>query len=264
MNASLILPSEQRPPWDQLAPMPVSRASHRRPTIVGHRGASGLAPENTLAAFQVAADLNIDGVEFDVQRSRDGHLVVFHDDEVNRITGSQGAVYDLTLAELKGLDAGAKFDPRFRGERIPTLQETFEFLRQTNLLLFVELKDPWRFPGVEEAVAGLIRRYDLVDRVQVRSFYHGCLHTLFRFAPEIPLSELWFDRLPDDDEVTFKVIDALHRLFTPENIAHIHDRGQQVTAWTVDDLDEAHRLMAAGIDSLTTNHPDRLLALYES
>jgi glycerophosphoryl diester phosphodiesterase len=264
MSTSLILPPEQRPPWDQLAPMPVSRVSDRRPTIVGHRGASGLAPENTLAAFRAAADLNIDGVEFDVQRSQDGHLVVFHDDEVSRITGGQGAVYDLTLAELKALDAGAKFDPRFRGERIPTLQETFAFLRQTNLLLFVELKDPWRFPGMEEAVAGLIHRYDLVDRVQVRSFYHGCLHTLFRFAPEISLSELWFDRLPDDDEVTFKAIDALHWLLTPENIAHIHDRGQQVTAWTVDDLDDARRLMAAGIDSLTTNHPDRLLALFES
>jgi glycerophosphoryl diester phosphodiesterase len=264
MSTSFILPPEQRPAWDKLAPMPVSRVSNRKPTIVGHRGASGMAPENTLAAFQAAVDLNIDGVEFDVQRSRDGHLIVFHDDDVDRTTDGHGAVYDLTLAELKALDAGSAFDARFRGERIPTLEETFELLRPTDLLLFVELKDPWRFPGMEEAVAELIRRYDLVERVQVRSFHHACLHTFFRIAPEIPLSELWFERLPGDDEVTFKVIDALHRLYTPENIAHIHQRGQLVTAWTVDDLDEARRLMDAGIDSLTSNHPNRLMTLFDT
>ena len=89
-----ILPPDQRPPWDQLAPMPTSLTSDRHPTIVGHRGASGLAPENTLAAFQVAADLKIDGVEFDVQRTTDGHLIVFHDDELDRVTDGQGLVYE--------------------------------------------------------------------------------------------------------------------------------------------------------------------------
>jgi glycerophosphoryl diester phosphodiesterase len=259
-----ILPPDQRPPWDQLAPMPESRASDRHPTIVGHRGASGLAPENTLAAFQVAADLHIDGVEFDVQRTTDGHLIVFHDDDLERVTDGQGPVYERTLAELKALDAGFKFDTRFRGERIPTLEEAFDALRTTDLLLFIELKDPWRFPGMEQAVADLIRRYDLVERAQVRSFYHASLHTFFRVAPEIPLSALWYKRLPEDDEVTFKVIDVLYTLVPPGNIAHIHDRGQLVTAWTVDDLDDARRLMAAGIDGLCTNYPDRLLALFES
>ncbi len=165
-------------------------------------------------------------------------------------------MYERTLAEIKTLDAGAlSLIARFRGERIPTLEETFDLLRTTDLLLFVELKDPWRFPGMEQSVADLIRRYDLVERVQVRSFYHASLHTFFRVAPEIPLSELWFERLPGDDEVTFKVIDALYTLYTPDNIAHIHDRGQLVTAWTVDDLDDARRLMAAGIDGLSTNYP---------
>jgi glycerophosphoryl diester phosphodiesterase len=264
MSVSLILPPEQRPPWDKLAPMPISRASSRRPTIVGHRGASGLAPENTLAAFQAAVDLKIDGVEFDVQRSTDGHLFVFHDEELDRTTDGQGMVFDRTLAELKTLDAGATFDVRFRGERIPTLEETFDLLRPTNLLLFVELKDPWRFPGMEQTVADLIRQYDLVERAQVRSFHHAALHTFFRVAPEIPISELWYERLPEDHERTFKVIDALYTFYTPENIAQIHRRGQRATAWTVDDLDAARQLMAAGIDSLTTNYPDRLLALFES
>jgi glycerophosphoryl diester phosphodiesterase len=259
-----ILPPDQRPAWDQLAPMPKSRASDRKPIIVGHRGANGLAPENTLAAFQTAADLKIDGVEFDVQRTTDGHWIVFHDDDLDRVTDGQGPVHERTLAELKVLDAGSKFDARFRGERIPTLAETFDLLRTTDLLLFIELKDPWRFPGIEQELADLTRQYDLVERVQVRSFYHASLHTFFRVAPEISLSSLWYERVPEDDEVTFKVIDVLYGLLTRDNIAHIHERGQLVTAWTVDDLDDARRLMDAGIDGLCTNYPDRLLALFES
>jgi glycerophosphoryl diester phosphodiesterase len=258
-----ILPPDQRPPWDQLAPMPESRASDRHPTIVGHRGASGLAPENTLAAFQVAADLRVDGVEFDVQRTTDGHLIVFHDDELDRVTDGQGLVYERTLDQLKALDAGVKVDTRFRGERIPTLTETFDLLRNTDLLMFIELKDPWRFPGMEQEVADLIHRYDLVERAQVRSFYHASLHTFFQVAPDISLSSLWYERLPDDHEVTFKVIDVLYALLSRDNIAHVHERGQLVTAWTVDNPDEARRLMEAGIDGLCTNYPDRLLALFE-
>jgi len=257
-----MIPSSN-PDWSSLKPMPVSRVSSRHPIIVGHRGASGLAPENTLAAFQVAADLRVDGVEFDVQRTADGHLIVFHDDTVERTTNGTGAVGQFTLAEIQSLDAGSHFDPRFTGERVPTLRETFDFLRQTNLLLFVELKDPWRYPGMEAETAALIRTYDLVDRVQVRSFYHPSLHTLYEIAPEIAISELWADHLPTDEEVTFKTINAYYPLYTPENLAHIHRRGQQATAWTVNAIEVAQALIAAGIDGLTTDVPDRMLALVE-
>ena len=175
-HTSPVLPPDQRPPWDELAPFPASRVSDRTPMIVGHRGAAGLVPENTLAAFQVAADLRINDVEFDVQCTRDGHLVVFHDNEVDRVTDGSGLIYDMTLDEVKRLDAGRAFYARFRGERVPTL-------RDTDLLLMVELKDPWRFPGVEADVAHLIREYGLADRASVRSFYHSTLHAMFRIAP---------------------------------------------------------------------------------
>jgi len=252
-----------RPDWATLKGIPVSRVSTRKPIIVGHRGAAGLAPENTLAAFRTAADLGIDGVEFDVQRTRDGHLVVFHDETVERVTDGQGSIATMTLAEVKTLDAGNKFDPRFRGERIPTLAETLAFLKQTELLIFLELKDPWLFPGFEAETVALLRAYDLVDRVQVRSFYHPALHTLYHQAPDIAISELWFQLLPTDDDVNFKTINAESILYTPENIAQIHRRGQQATAWTVNDLDEARALMAAGIDGLTTDFPDRMLKLFD-
>jgi glycerophosphoryl diester phosphodiesterase len=261
VHTSPILPPDQRPDWDRLKPMPESRISDRHPTIVGHRGAQGLAPENTLPAFQVVLDLRADGVEFDVQRTRDGHLIVTHDENLKRITGRDALIQDLTLDEIKMLDAGSFFSADFRGTPIPTLREVFDLLKPSDLLLFVELKDPWRYPGMEAEVAALIHDYDLVERAQVRSFYHAALHTLYHVDPTISLSALWFERLPGDADVTFKTIDALHSLLTADNIAAMHRRGQQVTAWTVDDLAEAQRLIDAGIDSLTTNYPDRLLML---
>jgi glycerophosphoryl diester phosphodiesterase len=236
--------------------------SARWPIIVGHRGAAGLAPENTLRAFQVANALRIDGVEFDVQRTQDGHLIVFHDDMLDRVTDGTGKVAHATLDEIRSLDAGSKFDPLFRGELVPTLRETFEYLVQTDLLVFLELKDPWRYPGIEQAAVDLIREYDLAERVQVRSFHHPALHTLYRLAPDLRLSELWGDHLPTADEAGFRTINALYRLYTAENIAQIHARGQQATAWTVNDPDAARRLIDAGIDGLTTDYPDRLLALF--
>lgn len=263
MTHPFIVPPDQRPNWATLPPIPASRVSHRHPMIVGHRGAQGLAPENTLAAFRAAAALNLDGVEFDVQRTRDGHLVVFHDDSVDRTTDGAGLIYEMTLNEVQALDAGSKFDPRFAGERVPTLREVFGFLKSTEMLLFVELKDPWRFEGIEAQVIELIREYDLSDRVQVRSFYHPSLHTHYRLAPDIPLSELWENHLPGDNEITFNTIDAYYLLVTPGEIARLHARGVTVTAWTVNNLDDARHLIAAGIDALCTNYPDRLLALVE-
>jgi glycerophosphoryl diester phosphodiesterase len=261
---SSALPPDQRPAWASLTPMPASRVSNRKPIIVGHRGACGLAPENTLAAFQVAANLGIDGVEFDVQLTKDGHPIVFHDDEVQRVTDGTGQVIDLTLSELETLDAGATFAPQFRGERIASLREALDFLRGADLLLFIELKAPWRYPGIEEAVVNLVREFELVDRALVSTFHYPALYALHGLAPEIALAELWFDRLPHDDEITFNTIDALDSLCTPEQIARLHRRGVTVTAWTVNDLDLARDLMNAGIDGLTTDYPDRLLRLFEA
>ena len=262
LRTSPVLPPEDRPEWRYLKSIPRSLASDRHPIIVGHRGARGLAPENTLAAFRAAADLGIDGVEFDVQRTTDGELVVFHDDELDRTTNGHGPIYEKMLAEVQALDAGSAFDPAFAGERVPTLRETLDYLQTTNLLLFVELKDPWRFPGMEAEVVTLIRELGLVERTQIRSFYHAALHLVHHIAPEIALSALWWDRLPGDYEVTFKPINAFFPFCTPEAIAQIHARGQEITAWTVNELDDARALVAAGIDGLTTDYPDRLLMLF--
>ncbi len=247
------------PDWNSLPPIPVPLASNRHPIIVGHRGARGLAPENTLSAFQVAANLAIDGVEFDVQRAADGHLIVFHDETVERCTDGQGAVESLTLDEIKQLDAGSIYAEAFHGERIPTLCEVFDFLRPTNLLVFLEIKNPWRYPGIEEQIIQLIRKYDLVSRTQIRSFYHPSLHTCYQIAPEIAISELWFHQIPT--EYNFKTINVLYSLYTPETLKRLHEDGLQATAWTVNEVDIARQLIHDGIDGLTTDFPDRMLQL---
>jgi glycerophosphoryl diester phosphodiesterase len=261
VRTSPILPLDQRPAWDTILPMPASRVSTRKPIIIGHRGAAGLAPENTLEGLQVAVDLAIDGIEFDVQRSKDGVPVVFHDEDLDRVTNGTGKVWDRTLAELKALDAAILHED-YHDVRIPTLREAFELLRACEQLLMIEVKEPWRYPGVEEQLVALIREFDLVERSQVRSFYHDVLHAIHRLAPEIAVSELWLDRVPEDDEVIYKTVNCHHILYTAENIARLHRRGVQATAWTVNELDDARRLIAMGIDELTTNYPDRLLTLF--
>ncbi len=261
VRTSPVHPPEERPPWEMLRPMPASRISQRHPILVGHRGMKGSAPENTLAAFRAAAQAGIDGVEFDVQRTKDGCLIVYHDENVERLTGQKGQIEDLTWDEIKDLDVGSDFSEEFCGEHIPTLRQAFDYLRQTDLLLFIELKEPWRYPGIEEALVALIREYDLVPRVQVRSFYHDSLYEVYHLAPEISLSGLWLYGLPEDNEVTFKTVNAFYPLLTPEKIAHIHERGQQVTAWVVDDLDAARALIAAGVNGITSDYPEQLIAL---
>ncbi len=226
--------------------------------IIGHRGAAGLAPENTLAAFQIALDRGVTGIEFDVQRTADGELIVFHDDDVDRVTDGSGPLRQFTLADLKTLDTGSWFDARFRGERIPTLAEVLAFLRGQDVVLHIELKSPWYFEGIERQVVDLVRQMKMVDQVWVRSFYHPALHTVHAIAPEFRISELWYDMFPQNDEITYPMVNVSYELCTAERIAHIHEGGRLVTAWTVNDIEVAHQLAAMGIDGLTTDYPDRL------
>lgn len=241
--------------------MPRSRVSKRKPIVIGHRGAAGIAPENTLVAFRKAAELGADGVEFDVQRTADGELVIFHDENLKRTTNISGVLRQVTWADLQAADSGSWFAKDFEGERVPKMRTLFEFMRTNDLLMFIELKDPFRYPGIEEQIAELIHEYNFVERAQVRSFYHDALHNFQRIAPDIAISELWYDHLPSEEETNFKTINALFSLYTQEAIAEIHERGQKATAWTVNDMNTAAQLISWGIDGLTTDYPDRLLGI---
>ncbi|MBN1967687.1 MAG: glycerophosphodiester phosphodiesterase [Anaerolineae bacterium] len=247
----------------QAAAGPAARSGPDDVLVIGHRGAAGLAPENTLAAIQVALDLGVDAVEFDIRRAADGELVVIHDAAISRTTDGEGEVSDLTTAELQQFDAGSWFDAAFAGERIPTLREVFDLTAESDCLLFIEIKDPADYPGIEADLVDLIDAYDLAERVRVLSFDHASLQRVRDLAPDLPLAGLWATSVPRIDRTGFEIVDAHAALFvtTPGLIERVHDRGQLAMAWTVDDEAVMRYLISMAIDGITTNRPDLLLAV---
>ncbi len=238
-----------------------------RPLNIAHRGASAVAPPNTLAAFRRAAELGADGVELDVHLSADGVPVVIHDFTVDATTDGTGRVGDMPLAALKELDAGFRFDPAFAGERIPTLEEVFAEVGG-RLLINVELKSmPGNdYPGLEAAVAALIRRHGLTDRVLVSSFNPFALRRFRREMPEVPVGFLYetapLSRVARLAAALIRLRPhALHPwwgLITPDTVRRARARGQRVVAWTVDEPEAMARLVEWGVDAIITNHPERM------
>ncbi len=227
------------------------QASTSFPLIIGHRGASADAPENTLAAFALALAQGADGVELDVQLSADGQLVVFHDSDVSRMTSGQGKVADLTLAELRRLTMAEE-------QMIPTLDEVLgEFGRQ--LLYNIEVKDfGWRNRGTETAVAQTIRAHQLEDRVLLSSFNPLALRRLRAVLPDhLPLALIRADGwLKYGYLLADGVADHPHYALVDETyVAWAKERGYLVNVWTVDAPEEAKRLRALGVNGIITNKP---------
>lgn len=244
---------------------------------IAHRGASAAAPPNTLAAFKKAIELGADGIEFDVHFSADGVPVVIHDFTVDATTDGSGRVADLTLAQLKQLDAGTRFDPAFTGERIPTLDEVLEAVSGRRgwggeLLLNVELKTTSPGDnGLERAVITLVEQHSLSRRVLFSSFNPFSLRRAKRIAPHIPAGLLY------DQGLSLPLRRAWLAFLAPHEARHPHykmvdarymawarRRGYRVNTWTVDDPAEMRRLVGLGVNGIITNVPDVLRSVLES
>ncbi len=230
--------------------------------VVGHRGAAGHAPENTMASFEAALRLGADAVELDVRPSADGELVVIHDAAVDRTTDGRGAVAAMTLEQLRSLDAGARHGGQFRGERIPTLREALAWARGRTELV-IEIKgDPHPQHGVEEQVVGLVAEHGMIDRVMVISFYHPSLRRVRELEPRIATGMLYDGFLADTIAAARAAgADCVRPRWTDWNdalVAEVHGAGLVAGAWTPDDEAVMARLLAMGLDSITTNYPDRL------
>jgi glycerophosphoryl diester phosphodiesterase len=236
-----------------------------RPLNFAHRGASRRAPENTLVAFSAAAELGADGIEFDVQLSQDGTAVVIHDFILETTTNGQGPVRDRTLAELKGLDAGSRFNPAFADERIPTLQEVIDAVGN-RLLLNIELKTAsLRDEGLAAAVVRTVEANDLLEQVVVSSFSPLEVWRVKRLNPQIPIGMLYAPDLPFLLRRPWlrHVIrpEALHPFYATVDAAYVRwakGQGYRVHTWTVDEPEEMRRLVQAGVDAIITNQPDVL------
>lgn len=241
---------------------------HSRPLVLAHRGASDQAPENTLAAFRRALEAGADGVELDVHLSRDGEIVVIHDEQVDRTTDGSGPVKNLTLAQLKALDAGSWFDSRFRGERIPTLAEVLETIGPACRLINVELKSGRvLYPDLERKVVETLRRFGMLEKCVISSFNHYSLRLLKGVEPAARTGILYVEGLVDPWVYARQVpADAIHPPFyalLPEVVKGAHAAGFAVHTWTVDAPDQMRRALSWGVDAIITNRPGVLRGIIE-
>ena len=233
--------------------------------VYGHRGASGYAPENTLEAFELAVQQGAHGVELDVHLSRDGELVVAHDETIERVSDGTGRLCDHSLSELKRLRFN-KTHPEYQNARIPTLGEVFELLAPTGLKVNVELKNSLiDYPDLEARCVELAARMGMTQRVLYSSFNHHSLLRLKAIDPSIPCGILYECTMVKPWEYAHALgMNALHphfsELLIPGECDSAHALGLEVNPWTVND--EADILMAcrAGADRLITNYPDRALS----
>jgi glycerophosphoryl diester phosphodiesterase len=234
--------------------------SIRTPLVLGHRGASAYAPENTLAAFELAVGQGADGIEFDVQLSADGWPVVMHDSRVERTTNGHGEVAKLSLSELRSLDAGDGRPP-------PTLDEVFDFVGRRLSLLNVEIKGfGARTHGIEEAVAECILSHGLVDQTIVSSFDPRVVRCARRLLPRQTLVGLI--RAPGLLKLTRWLVQSdtdhpHHSLIDEAYMRWARKRGFHVYAWTVDEPTEAARLARLGVDAIISNKPDLIRTALE-
>ena len=231
-----------------------------RPLVIAHRGASGTAPENTLAAFRRAVACGADMIELDVQLTRDGEVVVVHDLILDRTSNGTGLVGERTLAEIRGLDAGAWFGAGFRGERIPTLADV---LGAVGIPINVELK-PAGDQGLEARALAAVDAADARSRVIFSSFDPGALERLRALAPDAEIGVLC-DQTPGPaalqlaERVGARALHVRKEAATGTTVAAAATAGLQIRVWTVNEPGEFNRLAAAGVHAIFTDYPERFL-----
>jgi len=236
--------------------------SYPHPFIFAHRGASAHAPENTLAAFELALTQNADGIELDVKLSSDGHVVVIHDPTVDRTTGAHGRVKDLSLADLRALDAGSFFSRNFIDEKIPTLEEVFDAVGKRTFIN-VELKN-YNSPRdhLVESVCMLVKKFNLQKRVMFSSFIVSNLSIARGLLPGVPrglLAEIGKKGLwKRSFGFVFGDYQALHPCgydVSPQQVARVHRLGRRVHVWTINQAEHMRILFNWGVDAIFTDDP---------
>lgn len=238
------------------------------PLIIGHRGASAVAPENTMAAFQEAIAVGADGIEFDVRLASDGVPVVIHDSTLRRTGGVNRRVADLSWDELSKVDVGGWFKAgSFAGETVPSLAQLFELFRTNNRSLYLEMKcdSPAEYKPLAEACCRMIDKYSLKERVVVECFQLSALGIVKEIDPNIKTAAL-FDRVFTDQSVVTRATEigamavALHHRLGRKNlVGKAKQAGLHVAVWTVDDPIWIDRARAMNVDALITNDPARML-----
>lgn len=229
--------------------------------VWAHRGASAYAPENTLEAFALAIGQQADGVELDVQMTRDGKLAVIHDETIDRIWEGSGYVKDFTMKELKSFCC-RKAAPEYRSAVIPELKEVLELLKPSRLTVNIELKTGiFRYKGIEEEVLKLVKKMEMENRVIYSSFYHPSLVKVKKLEPKAKTGLLYSDGWIGVSSYAKKLgIDALHpaiyHLRSKKLIKDAREKGLSLHVWTVDEESLLNDLIEKSVEAIITNVPD--------
>jgi glycerophosphoryl diester phosphodiesterase len=247
-----------------LSSLPFSEFYAHRPLNFAHRGARRQAPENTLPAFERAAELHADGIELDVQLTADHEIVVYHDEKLGRTCEGEGAIDKWQLAGLKELDAGRHFSAVFAGTRIPTLAEVFEVVG-SRLLINIEIKPYVRRQIAVPLVVELIRRHGMENRVIVSSFKLWTVRAMRKHAPDIARGFLTEDKstaLLNHDAILRSLIGDYHACHPQHSnvdlryVKWAHEHGYRVNVWTVNKPDDIRRMIEVGVDMIISDVPD--------
>ena len=233
---------------------------------IAHRGFKSRYPENTMIAFEKAVKAGCDGIEFDVHLSKDGEVVIIHDETLEGTTNGKGRVMDYSLKELKMLDASNRFNDQTGAQRIPTLREYFEFVKELDLLSNIELKTGvYEYHGIEEKVFTLIKEFGLETKVLISSFNHESLLRMKKIAPEIPCGMLFDTWMIHPEKYVREVgMEYYHPVAYSlrQNIVEaLKKEGIKVNVWVGKEPVDYENIMKLGIDGIITDHPDVIHAI---
>jgi glycerophosphoryl diester phosphodiesterase len=235
---------------------------------IAHRGASAVAPENTISAFKEAIRIGVDMIELDVRLSRDGEVVVFHDQDLSRTTDGNGPVEERSLTELRQIDAGSWFSDEFKGEGIPTLDEVIETIIPGRIELCIEIKlDKGREELRGQLVAStldIIRRTGFQDRTIVASFDRKSIRLSKTECPEIRTGlifskeEVW-NECAEEAYEGIDFLSAHWNIITAPRVYAAHHAGRKIITWTIDRGKELNRVLPLSVDAIASNNPEWLI-----
>ena len=232
-----------------------------KPLVWAHRGASGYAPENTLAAFQKAVDLGADGVELDIQLTKDDQIVVIHDEMIDRTSDGKGWVKDYTLEELRAFNYN-RTKPEYKHAEIPTMREVFELLKPTGLFINIEIKTGVVFyEKIEEKILALAKEMGMEDRVCYSSFNHYTVTRIHELKPDAEVGFLYADGPIDMPSYGVKhgvnaLHPALYNLQYDGFVKECKEKGLKLNVWTVNERPYMEMCCQYGVDAIITNYPD--------
>lgn len=258
----------------------LERIKKRDFKIVGHKGAAAYAPENTLSSIQIAMDMGVDMIEIDVHYTKDGEVVVFHDEDVSRTTTGTGKIHDMTLAEVKKLDAGSKFSPKFKDERVPTLAEVIDLIHgKVKCIIDIKSKGHGYYDGFAERIVEIIDEREAMDWCIIQAYDEQYLEHAYQKDSTIEMKKIMMGE--DETHLLAFYINAkgftdhrnMHEFYGTLNphfktlsqrrIFRFHARGYEVFTYVVNERVDMLKMLNMGVDGIITDNPDRLVKIRE-